>query len=57
MFHGLHGKAHKHSNRYCPDCNRPLVWFSEGPLAGAWRIDDGIAHLPRLLPGPLRPAA
>lgn len=57
---GIHGPLNRgrmHSNRYCPECNRPLVWFSEGPLAGAWRIDDGISHLDRSTPSRLRPAA
>ncbi len=28
-----------HSNRDCPDCARPLIWFTEGELATGWRID------------------
>lgn len=56
-FHGAPDKGPMHSNRYCPDCNRPLVWFSEGPLAGAWRLDSGIAHLNQAAPKYLRPAA
>lgn len=57
MFHGLRGTGYMRSNRYCPECNCPLVWFSEGPLAGVWRIDDGITRLARVSPGTLRPAA
>jgi ribosomal protein S27AE len=56
-FHGAEDGGIRHANRYCPDCNRPLVWFSDGALAGAWRVDNGIAHLGRVGPGLLRPAA
>jgi hypothetical protein len=29
-----------HSKRECPKCGEPLIYFTEGELAGEWRIDD-----------------
>jgi hypothetical protein len=37
--HGMLGHV-QHSNRDCPGCGRPLIWFTEGELATGWRIDD-----------------
>ena len=36
--HGLPGEMHSH--RECPRCRRILIWFTEGPLADEWRIDE-----------------
>lgn len=37
--HGMLREA-MHSNRACPKCKRPLIWFTERELAGKWLIDD-----------------
>jgi ribosomal protein S27AE len=39
---GSHGMLHEvpHSNRDCPGCGRPVIWFTEGQLATGWRIDE-----------------
>jgi len=29
-----------HTAKRCPGCHRPLIWFKDGPLAGAWRLDE-----------------
>jgi hypothetical protein len=40
-FHGggSDGMA-MHSNRDCPKCGTPLIWFREGELASDWQTDD-----------------
>jgi ribosomal protein S27AE len=38
-WHGVLGQ-NMHSNRDCPKCGRPLIYFIEGELAGEWRIDE-----------------
>ncbi|HEX2392914.1 MAG TPA: hypothetical protein VHI77_08350 [Solirubrobacterales bacterium] len=40
-FHGGgSGGMTMHSQRDCPRCDNPLIWFREGPLATGWRLDD-----------------
>jgi endogenous inhibitor of DNA gyrase (YacG/DUF329 family) len=29
-----------HSQRDCPRCDKPLIWFKEGSFATGWRLDD-----------------
>jgi hypothetical protein len=38
--HGQPGKKPMHSHTDCPKCRRPLIYFTEGLLAGSWRADD-----------------
>jgi hypothetical protein len=39
--HGVMGQP-MHSNRDCPGCGTPLIWWTEGHFSGeGWMVDDG----------------
>jgi predicted RNA-binding Zn-ribbon protein involved in translation (DUF1610 family) len=48
--YGLDQEA-AHSNRECPKCGRPLIWFSDEDLAPGWRIDETKERRQRLADG------
>src|SRR5262249_19120847 len=39
-WHGNPEMGTMHSNRDCPNCGHPLIYFVEGVLAGEWREDE-----------------